>query len=97
MRIDDEDLKKNAEMLRAMGHPARLCVLARLYHSSHNVREMQECLRLPQSTVSQHLFVLRSAGLVSCTKKGTESYYELANPAVRRVLQVLFPGIDASC
>ncbi|HYE08801.1 MAG TPA: metalloregulator ArsR/SmtB family transcription factor, partial [Patescibacteria group bacterium] len=44
-----------AELLKVLAHPVRLCIVRGLMDKECNVSHMQECLELPQSTVSQHL------------------------------------------
>ena len=51
---------------------------------------MQECLDLPQSTVSQHLQKLRSAGIVDTERNGLEVNYILANQRIEQIITVLF-------
>lgn len=67
---------ERAEILRALGHPARLQILRAL--SDRNqcfCGEIVEMLPLVQSTVSQHLKVLKEAGLVDGTIDGPRSCY----------------------
>ena len=53
-----------ADILKALAHPVRLCIVQGLLRKGYcNVGYMQECLELPQSTVSQHLQKLRSFGI----------------------------------
>ncbi|MNI97366.1 Transcriptional repressor PagR [compost metagenome] len=50
---------------------------------------MQECLELPQSTVSQHLQKLRSLGIVETQRNGLENYYSVKDERVIRLVQLL--------
>lgn len=89
-RIDQQTLVQQAELLKAMAHPTRLCILHRLVAKGEcNVSHMQECLEKPQSTVSQHLAKLRSAGVVTATRYGTEVHYSVTEPLVRKLIAVL--------
>ena len=70
-----------ADRLKALGHPVRLAIVKAL--AEQNCRCCADvCGRLPlaQSTVSQHLKVLRDAGLVRFSRDGVRSTYVL-NPA----------------
>jgi DNA-binding transcriptional ArsR family regulator len=81
---------KTAELLKALAHPVRLCIVKGLAKKEAcNVSYMQECLDLPQSTVSQHLQKLRSLGIVTCERKGLEVNYSLADERVRQLILVL--------
>ncbi|PYE51255.1 winged helix-turn-helix transcriptional regulator [Paenibacillus barcinonensis] len=80
-----------AEFLKALSHPVRLCIVRGLMRKKKcNVSYMQECLDLPQSTVSQHLQKLRSAGIVATERNGLEVNYVLADPRVEQLIQILF-------
>ena len=73
-----------------MAHPVRLAVLEELSRDTRCVGDICELLSAPQPNVSQHLAVLRDAGLVNCRKKGTTRCYSLAsNKLVRGVLRLL--------
>lgn len=50
---------------------------------------MQECLNIPQSTVSQHLSKLKNAGIIKGYKRGTEITYELVDDKIKQLLNVL--------
>lgn len=80
-----------AEMLKALAHPVRLCIVRGLLVKKQcNVTYMQECLELPQSTVSQHLQKLRSLGIVESERSGLEVNYQLANEKVIKLVRHLF-------
>lgn len=66
MNNDFERYNEAAELLKALAHPVRLCIVKGLMEKgSCNVSFMQNCLGLPQSTVSQHLQKLRALGIVA--------------------------------
>lgn len=80
-----------AELLKALAHPVRLCIVKGLLEQGGcNVSHMQECLGLPQSTVSQHLQKLRSMGIVAAERKGLEIKYTVANEQVIQMIRILF-------
>lgn len=82
---------KTAEILKTLAHPVRLCIVRGLMNKPQcNVTYMQECLDLPQSTVSQHLQKLRSMGIVRTERKGLEVCYSLANEDVRKLITIFF-------
>lgn len=82
--------EKAAEILKAMAHPVRLCIVKGLIDQKCNVSHMQECLGLPQSTVSQHLGILRSKGIIKGERSGLEITYSVVNEDVKRVINALF-------
>jgi Predicted transcriptional regulator len=79
-----------SEMLKAIAHPVRLCIVKGLMENQCNVTKIQECLCLPQSTVSQHLTKLRAAGIIEGDRKGLEICYRVVDEDVINIVKVLF-------
>lgn len=84
-----------AALLRALGEPTRLRILGHLLGEPHNVRQLTEHLDLAQSTVSQHLAVLRDGGLVEVETRGRASFYSVAR--VERVRELLGAADELAC
>ncbi len=78
-----------AKLLKALAHPTRLCIVAGLINGTCNVNKMKDCLKLPQSTVSQQLAILRAQGIVDGVRSGTEVFYQVTNPRAKEVVRVL--------
>ena len=90
-RTDPELFEKKAEILKALSHPVRLCIVKNLSEvEGSNVTNMQHCFELPQSTVSQHLAVLRILGIIKGNRNGLEIVYSLRNEKVRELIKLLF-------
>ena len=75
------------DLLKALAAEVRLAVVDELGHGPRRVGELQAALRLherdvSQPLLSQHLKVLRDAGLVTTTRVGTEITYHLADEHV---------------
>lgn len=88
-----EDLKNyddKVEILKAMAHPVRLCIIKGLLDRECNVTHMQECLKLPQSTVSQHIGILRSKGIIKGIRNGLEITYSVVNEDAKKIIEALF-------
>ena len=88
------DLEKQRAALigRALADPKRLCVLETLAEGEASVSELSACVGCQVPNMSQHLAVLRSAGLVTTRREGSTVYYRLADPRVLeayRLIQVL--------
>src|SRR5271166_1940837 len=81
------DFEPAAALLKAVADPYRLTMLATLAASEHEVCvcDFTDALPLNQPTVSHHLRILREAGLVSCERRGTWVYYQLADDAIERL------------
>ena len=64
--------------LKALGHPVRLGIALRLAQEGGTCAcDFAEIFEVSQPTVSQHLKVLREAGLVQTRRDGTQIYYSL--------------------
>lgn len=82
---------ETAELLKALAHPVRLCIVRGLLDKERcNVSYMQECLNLPQSTVSQHLQKLRSMGIVETERNGLEINYSVKDERIKKLIRILF-------
>lgn len=80
-----------AEMLKVLAHPVRLCIVKGLLEKGDcNVTYMQSCLNTPQSTISQHLQKLRTAGIIEGKRNGLEIKYRVCNDKVAKLIKVLF-------
>ncbi|MBA9084048.1 ArsR family transcriptional regulator [Fontibacillus solani] len=90
----DKDFKSYnevADILKALAHPVRLCIVKGLMQKENcNVTYIQECLDLPQSTVSQHLQKLRSMGIVETERSGLEIKYHVANERIKKLIRIFF-------
>lgn len=83
-----------AELLKVLGHPARLCIVHGLLRNEGcNVTYMQSCLNIPQSTVSQHLAKLKSAGIIEGHREGLEIKYKVVNPQAIEIVNLISPTI----
>lgn len=71
-----------ARILKALAHPSRLCLVDRLSKGECSVAQLTEEVGADMSTVSKHLSLLRSAGLVFDEKRGNQVFYRLAAPCV---------------
>ena len=92
MDMDTNKYNEIADVLKALAHPVRLCIVRGLIEKGGcNVCHMQECLGMPQSTTSQHLQKLRSAGIISGQRKGLEVTYQVCDQRVVELIKVLFP------
>lgn len=81
-------LEQKAELLKTIAHPVRLCILAMLIMKEEsNVTDIQCCLDVPQPTVSQHLSKLKSAGILSSERNGTEIIYKISNYEVKHIVE----------
>lgn len=76
-----------AELLKVLANPHRLAIVHGLATKRCNVSTMQECLDMPQSTVSSHLKTLRAAGIVAGHRQGTEVLYTVVS---EKALEIVY-------
>ncbi|MFY9440424.1 MAG: metalloregulator ArsR/SmtB family transcription factor [Tepidanaerobacteraceae bacterium] len=80
-----------AEILKALAHPTRLCIVNGLIKNGPcNVSCMENCIKASQSGISQHLAKLKSAGIVKSKRLGNEVYYEIANKKIKKLIVFIF-------
>ncbi|HEX2927791.1 MAG TPA: metalloregulator ArsR/SmtB family transcription factor [Ruminiclostridium sp.] len=87
--IDSKVYEKKAEKIKALAHPQRLCIVKGLIDGGCNVTKIQECLGLPQSTVSQHLAKLKSAGIIDGERRGLEICYRVIDEDIVNIVKIL--------
>jgi ArsR family transcriptional regulator len=78
----DEITILQAEVLKTLAHPRRLAIVHRLAQGPCEVGRLADDLGLTQPNVSQHLAVLRGAGIVEADRDGREVRYRLADDDV---------------
>lgn len=84
------DFSKDSEILKALGHPLRLKIVNGLLNTDEcNVNTIVEKLRIPQSTASQHLGILRNRGIIAPRKEGVKTCYRVVDQRVRRIVELL--------
>ncbi len=82
--------EREAEILKVLGHPIRLKIVAGLLSETCNVKKIWECLGLPQATVSQHLALLKNKGIIEGRRNGVEVYYSVISDQARLTIKALF-------
>ena len=83
------------DLLKTLGHPARLRILALLRGGEMCVCQINAVIGLAASTVSEHLTELRRAGLLAERKDGRWVYYELKpKVGLQDLMEVLWPHLD---
>ncbi len=86
MNIDSEQA---AAVCKALGHPVRLTIVRGLSTRQCNVGAISEKLGLTQPAVSQHLAVLRRAGVVRGERKAEGTCYKVIHPLAQAIVKYL--------
>lgn len=82
-------MKDAAELFKILSVDRRIEIIEHLKNGSMNVNSLAEILKVSSSAISQHLRVLKSAGLVSDERKGYFIHYSLNRNALERTRQRL--------
>jgi DNA-binding transcriptional ArsR family regulator len=85
----EADRQRFAAIARALGDPKRLCVLESLSAGEMSVSELSTRVNCQVPNMSQHLAVLRAAGLVSTRRDGSNVYYRLADARVLEAYRLI--------
>jgi DNA-binding transcriptional ArsR family regulator len=83
------DRQRWAAVARALADPKRLCVLESLANGEQSVGDLAEKVRCQVPNMSQHLAVLRSAGIVATRRDGNTVYYRLADLQVLEAYRLI--------
>jgi len=86
----DSSQRLGAARMKALGHPVRLGIVQRLAREPETCAcDFAEVFRVSQPTVSQHLRVLREAGLVTTRRRGTQICYSLDPGAISSLGEIV--------
>ena len=80
------DYASAGELLRALAAPLRIAIVTELGSGRRCVHELVESLSAPQPLVSQHLRVLRAAGVVTGSRRGRETEYSLTDDHIAHIV-----------
>jgi len=87
--IHTEIYERQARICKAFAHPGRLQILDLLGEGERRVSELQEALGISKTSLSQHLSVLKSAGVLATRREGKQIYCSLAMPEVKQACQLI--------
>jgi DNA-binding transcriptional ArsR family regulator len=94
MKIDSAMMESAADrasdLLKALSNRHRLLIICQLIDGERSVGDLAEFLGLRDSTVSQHLALLRKDGLVAARRDAQTIYYSIASDPARAVLKTLY-------
>jgi len=85
----DKLYEMQADVLRMLAHPRRLEILHELANGPIEVGRLASRLGVSQPNVSQHLALLRAAGLVGLERNGREVRYQLTDPEVMQACSIM--------
>ena len=100
MKIDMSNMQSAAdqacELLKAMSNRHRLLILCQLIEGEKSVGQLAEFLDIRDSTVSQHLALLRKDRLIAGRREGQTIWYRIDSDAARQVVETLYATFCAT-
>ncbi len=96
--FSEDEYEILAALLKALAHPTRLKIAFILYMAQNHkvcVSNIVDLLGIPQPNISQHLFVLKSAGVISCERHKNFVCYQLNEGLPMKIIETIMR--DKSC
>ena len=87
--IENEIFERQAAICKAFAHPTRLHLLDLLGKGERGVGRLQDELGVSKANISQHLAILKAAGVVITRRSGKRVYASLAIPEVKQACQLI--------
>lgn len=92
--------QKQAELCKAFANPVRLQIINKVRDCECGAAELQDSLSISKANLSQHIAVLRSAGVIATRRQGKQLFYSLAIPEVKQacdlVRKVLYAQLESA-
>lgn len=82
--MDKQEL--SVKIFKALGHPIRYKIVKFLYDGPKCVCKLNEDIEFSQANLSQHLKILKEAGIVSCEKVGMNMHYKISNDEIKNII-----------
>lgn len=89
MNSDDVSVK----IFKALGHPIRLQIVKVLLVESLCVCDLNRSFNFSQANLSQHLKILREAGVLESKKIGVEMHYRVKLKGIKRLLSAMYKSV----
>ncbi|MCD2346135.1 ArsR/SmtB family transcription factor [Clostridium guangxiense] len=82
--MDKQEL--SVKIFKALGHPIRYKIVKFLYNGPMCVCKLNEDIEFSQANLSQHLKILKEAGILSCEKIGMNIHYSLSSDEIKNII-----------
>jgi DNA-binding transcriptional ArsR family regulator len=83
-----------AEFCKALSHPTRHAIIQELKETEHNVTQLAQLIGVSQSNLSQHLSVLKDAGIVFAKRTGVNVTYYIADPTILKACSIIHKALQ---
>lgn len=87
--MDDRIFALHAEVCKTLANPWRLKLIELLRDGERPLKELVADARSPLANVSQHLNLMKAAGVVEVRREGSRSFYRLANPKILKAFDLM--------
>ncbi|WP_234124202.1 ArsR/SmtB family transcription factor [Clostridium hydrogenum] len=81
-----DEQEKSIRIFKALGHPIRYKIVKFLYDGPKCVCKLNEDIEFSQANLSQHLKILKEAGIVSSEKIGMNVHYKISNEEIKNII-----------
>jgi ArsR family transcriptional regulator len=85
----DENIETAAQCLKVLSHPVRLRILCALRGGEQTVQNLEYYTGIRQTTLSQHLSLLKSRGLLVSRREATYSFYRISNENIIELFDLI--------
>lgn len=92
MKKQAQQYSEITKKLKALAHPARLKIIAILMERECCVGDIQKCMPLSQPNVSQHLGVLKEAGIIVGRREKNKICYKISDNRIKNILKTFDIG-----
>lgn len=76
----------SVRIFKALGHPVRYKIVKFLYNGPKCVCKLNENIEFSQANLSQHLKILKEAGILSSEKMGMETHYRISSEEIKNII-----------
>lgn len=87
---------KDAHILKTFANAKRLNIISLLREKELNVHELVSAMSYRQSNISQHLMILKNAGIVTSRRNGKNIYYRLSTRTIGKIPDIMIKELDKS-
>jgi DNA-binding transcriptional ArsR family regulator len=91
------DQMREAAIFKALANPVRLCLLEKVSGKDYSTSELHRALGIAAATLSQHLAILKAAGLVRLRRNGRQVYAMLATPEIALIRKWMRGMLQRQC
>ena len=81
--------ERQAQICKAFANPLRLRILDRISRAECSASDLQDFLEISKANLSQHIAILKAAGVIASRRDGKQLHYSLAIPEVKEACQLI--------